>query len=332
MRVVVAMGEDDAARMFTPAVLRELHADVQILDPMPLTSFDSPEGRRAMADAEVLISGWGCPMVDDAVLDAAPSLRAIVHAGGSVKHHLAETVWQRGIVVSSATVANATPVAEYTVAMIVLANKRVFDLARRLLDTRVLERAEEVFPSIGNYGRRVGIVGASRIGRKVIELLRPYELEVVVHDPYLLAEEAALLGVAELELDELVATSDIISLHAPALPETRHLLDARLIAAMRTGATLINTARGSLVDHDALRERLRGGGIFAILDVTEPWIPPSDDVLYDLPNVLLTPHIAGSLGSELQRLASAVVQEVNRLALGEQLGHGVQAHELERIA
>jgi phosphoglycerate dehydrogenase-like enzyme len=167
------------------------------------------------------------------------------------------------------------------------------------------------------------VVGASRIGRRVIELLAPFDLDLLVSDPYLDAAAARRLGARLVGLDELFARSDVVSLHAPAVPATRGMIGAALLAAMRTGATLINTARGSLVDQDALVEQLRTGRIKAVLDVTEPEVTPADSPLWELPNVILTPHAAGALGNELHRLGAVAVDEVARLVAGEPLRHPV---------
>ncbi|BAS12493.1 D-3-phosphoglycerate dehydrogenase [Arthrobacter sp. Hiyo8] len=167
---------------------------------------------------------------------------------------------------------------------------------------------------MGNYRKRVGIIGASKIGRHVIRLLAPYELDVVVADPYLDAAEAAAIGVELVTLDELVASSDVVSLHAPSLPSTKNLIDAGRIEGLRPGATFINTSRGDLVDQGALLARVERGDIYAVLDVTTPWVLPADSGFYAHPNVLLTPHIAGSLGNELERMAASTVQEALRLS------------------
>lgn len=185
---------------------------------------------------------------------------------------------------------------------------------------------------MGNFDKRIGLVGASRIGRHVIELLRPYSLEVVVADPYLTPGTAAELGVELVSLDALLATSDVVSLHAPSLPQTRHLLDERGIARIRPGATLINTASGELIDQHALIQRIQRGDLYAVLDVTTPWVLAPDNPLYDHPNVLLTPHIAGSLGVELERLAATAIDETLRLARGDAFAHPVLAEELLYMA
>ncbi|MFJ8674378.1 hydroxyacid dehydrogenase [Streptomyces sp. NPDC093589] len=277
----------------------------------------APEIADALADAEVLLTCWGAPQLTAQVLKAAPRLRAVVHAAGSVKHHITDACWERGITVTSAAAANALPVAEYTLAAILFANKRVLHAAHRhrTLRGRPYDWQQE-WEGSGNYGRTVGVIGASRIGRRLIALLRPFDLRILLYDPYVDATEAARLGATRVPLDALCADSDIVTVHAPQLPATYHLLGARELALMPDGATLINTARGSLVDESALLPELTTGRLNAVLDVTDPELPPADSPLYDLPNVLLTPHIAGSLGGELHRMADLALDEVERFATG----------------
>lgn len=324
-RVAFGMQEGLRERLFTPAALGRLAA---VADVRP----DLWTGSAPPADTDVLVTGWGCPPLDATALDAMPSLRAVVHCAGSVKHHVTDAAWQRGVEVSSATAANALPVAEYTLAVVLLAGKAVLEVAEEFRRTRAPIDWSTRFPGIGNVGKRVGIVGASTIGRRVVELLRPFDVEVVVADPYLDDAGAAALGVTRVELDELVATSDVVSLHAPDLPETRHLLDRRRLASMRTGATLVNTARGALVDTEALTEVVLAGRISAVLDVTDPEPLPADSPLWDHPRVLLTPHVAGSLGTELTRLGDVAVAELERLAGGQPFAHPVRREELDRRA
>jgi phosphoglycerate dehydrogenase-like enzyme len=170
------------------------------------------------------------------------------------------------------------------------------------------------------------------VGRLVAELLRPCHCTVVVADPYLTDEGAAALGVARVELDELLATSDVVSLHAPSLPETDGMIGAAELARMMDGATLVNTARGSLVDHDALVAELRAGRLTAVLDVTEPEPLPADHPLLHLPTCVVTPHLAGSQGTELARQAELVIEEIRRFAAGEPPLHPVVAADLGRVA
>jgi phosphoglycerate dehydrogenase-like enzyme len=326
------MAPDVAARLLVPPVLDRLGTLVDLPDTAPLERFDDARAGRLLASAEVLITGWGCPVVDRRALDRAPALRAVVHTAGTVKRMLSEACWERGIQVSSAAAANALPVAEYTLAAILLANKRVLAARDAYRDRRGPYDWQRELAAHGNYRRTVGVIGASRVGRRVIELLRPFDLRVLLSDPYVSATDARALGAEPAGLDQLCARSDVVSVHAPALPETRHLLDARRLALMPDGSTLVNTARGMLVDTAALTRELLSGRLHAVLDVTDPEVLPADSPLYELPNVLLTPHIAGSMGNELSRLADFALDELERWAAGRPFAAPVLASDLARQA
>ncbi|WP_128380588.1 hydroxyacid dehydrogenase [Streptomyces cavernae] len=318
-------------RIFPPGVLERLRGAVDIDPALVAEDFTAPRVREVLAAAEVLVTGWGCPRLDAEVLDAAPKLRAVLHSAGSVKGFLTPAVFDRGITVSSAADVNALPVAEYTLAMILLAGKDIFARRERLRTER-RHPGWGITDGVGNYGRRVGIIGASRIGRRLIELLRPFDLEPALFDPYVDESEATALGVQLLPLDELLRTCDIVTVHAPQTPETLRLVGRRELALMPTGAVLINTARGALVDHEALTDELRTGRLSAILDVTDPEPLPADSPLFDLPNAFITPHLAGSQGNELARLGRTVAEEAERLAAGRRLEHTVDAGAWERMA
>lgn len=308
-------------------------ASVAAVDPTQcLTEFHSPSARATLADTDILLTGWDCPIVDDAVLDNAPRLRAIVHAAGTVKDHVSPACFERGLLVSTAADANAVPVAEYTLAVILLAGKSFWRSVACYASERAGIDLLTEFPEVGNYRRRVGVVGASRVGRHLLHLLRPFDLDVLVYDPWASVDDVASLGAHKVELDELLASCAVVSLHAPYLPATSGLISAGRLALMRDGATLINTARGGLVDHAALTAELMTGRLNAVLDVTEPEPLPANSPLYNLSNVVLTPHIAGAAGLELRRLGAWAVDEIARLSAGEPLAAPVMLSDLSRIA
>ncbi|MDT0268832.1 hydroxyacid dehydrogenase [Streptomyces sp. DSM 44915] len=326
-----AFADRNLPLLFPPDVLTALRGLVDLDPTLTVADFGDPRLAPVLPGVEVLITGWGCPPVSAEVLDTLPRLHTLVHTAGTVKSLLAPEVWERGVAVSSAATANALPVAEYTLGMILLLGKGVFAL-REEFRAQLRPPADLLHRDIGNVGRRVGIIGASRIGRRVIELLRPFEFEVLLHDPFVDEAAAARLGVRAVGLDELLASCSITSVHAPATPATRHLIDADRLALLPDGATLINTARGSLVDTDALVRELTTGRINAVLDVTDPEPLPTTSALFRLPNVFLTPHVAGSLGNELRRLGLTAVHEIERVLRGEPLAHRVEAAELSHSA
>ncbi|MFE9736883.1 hydroxyacid dehydrogenase [Streptomyces sp. NPDC006477] len=329
--LLLAMGEGIAGRLLTDAHRTRL-ASLARTDPH-LVAHDLPSAdprlTAALADAEILLTCWGAPPLSAEVLDRAPRLRAVVHAAGSVKHHITDACWERGLRVTSAAAANALPVAEYTLAAILFAGKRVLGSARRYAELRADHAWLTESADGGNYRRTIGVVGASRIGRRVIDLLRPFDLDVLLYDPYV---DVPPPGVELVGLDELCARSSVVSVHAPQLPSTYRMIGAAQLAAMPDGATLVNTSRGSLIDEQALLPHLLTGRLHATLDVTDPELPPPDSPLYTLPNVLLTPHVAGSLGNELHRMADQAIEEVARYARGEPFAEEVRASDLKRSA
>ncbi|MFD3943381.1 hydroxyacid dehydrogenase [Streptomyces sp. NPDC058579] len=331
-RLLIAMAPELAPSLLDAPTLSRLAEVVEVDTGLVTDDFSRADVLSALRDTEVLLTSWGCPELDTWVLASAPRLKAVVHAAGSVRRHVSDACWDRGIEVSSAASANALPVAEYTVAAILFSNKRVLEVRDEYRRVRREQDWRALFPDVGNYRRTVGIVGASRIGRRVAELLAPYSFDLLVHDPYLTAEDAEGLGVRPVPLDELCALSDVVTLHAPESPETRHMIDRRRLALMRDGATFVNTSRGSLVDQEALTEELAAGRIRAVLDTTEPEHLPADSPLYDLSNVLLTPHFAGSFGTELRRMADLALEEVARYAAGLPFAHPVRREDLERSA
>lgn len=333
-RTVLVMRPGLLDDVFPPLVRARIEDAAELRHPAVISEFDSPEASVALADAEVLLTGWGCPTVDAALLQRAPRLRAVIHAAGTVKTFLSPDAFDRGIVVSSAAAANAVPVAEYTLAAIIMGTKRVFPLAAMFRDRRTHRTGADLDRQhwIGTHGLTIGVVGASRVGRRVIELLRILDAEVLLYDPYVDAAEAGLLGVTPVDLDTLMATSDVVTVHAPDTAQTRGLIDARRIGLMRPGTLLVNTARGSLVDTQALTGHLVSGRLDAVLDVTSPEPLPPGHPLWDLPNVFITPHLAGAQGNEVGRLGALAVDELVRYAAGSPFAHPIHRADLERIA
>jgi len=331
--VAFAMDPVRTDGVLTPPLKARLAEACAIVDWKPLESFADERARDVLRQTDILITGWGCPVIDRDVLAHAPRLKLIAHAAGTVKGFLSPEVLDAGIAVTHAAEANAVPVAEFTLAAIIFANKQVF----RFRDIYRADRSRQhTFPlscqPVGNFRRTIGIVGASKIGRRVIELLEPFDFRVLLHDPYVNDREAAALGVENVSLDELMRLSDVVSIHAPALPSTQGMIDRRRLSLMPDGATLINTARGIIVHQQELIEELRTGRIDAVIDVTYPEVPEASSALYDLPNVFLTPHIAGAIGNERERLGEFILEEIERYVGGRPLVSAIARSALETMA
>ncbi|MBZ9719238.1 hydroxyacid dehydrogenase [Mesorhizobium sp. AD1-1] len=310
---------------------RRLNGIVQVPDRSPILDFHA-NALHHLGLVEVLLTGWGCPRVDGRTLHLMPRLRLIAHTGSSVKPIVTDELWHRGILVSSAAAANAIPVAEFALAAILFANKGVFRSREETRRLRGFKSHPWVAPgSDGNLGAVVGIVGFSRTGRRLVQLLASFDLDVLVYDPIAKPAEIAALGARQASLQELFDQAGVVSLHAPSLPETHGLVSGSMLARLRDGATIINTARGDLIDQDALERELVSGRLFAVLDVTRPEPPPASSPLYELSNVFLTPHMAGAAGRETKRLADLAIDEISRFIAGEPLAHQVTPQMLQSI-
>ncbi|MBB5573813.1 MULTISPECIES: hydroxyacid dehydrogenase [Rhizobium] len=331
--IAFAMQPTRTQHVLTSELIQRLDVIGRVLDVAPMERFDDGRARKLLSETEILITSWGSPHIDAAVLAQAPHLKLVAHAAGTVKGLIEDSLFARGIAVSHAAQANALPVAEFTLAAIIFAGKQVFRFRDVYVADRHRGRTQPMqSEAIGNYRRTVGIIGASRIGRRVIELLAPFDYKILLYDPMVDETEAQHLRVEKTELDVLMAHADIVSLHAPSLPATRHMIDARRLSLMKDGATFINTARGALVDEAALLAALKTGRIDAIIDVTDPEIPEASSAFYDLPNVFLTPHIAGAVGLERTRLGEMAVDEVSRFIEGRPLLYEIRRDDLARMA
>lgn len=307
-----------ADMLFGPELAALTATGATALNPAPFADLTSDAARAALAEATVLVTGWGAPQLTAEQIKAAPNLRYVLHAGGQAAHFLPAAL-RSDIQLSNAGWINAIPVAEFTFAMIVLANKQTFRIHNLYRERRDFVHREVEFPEVGNRGKVIGIVGASRIGRIVMERLGDIEVSVKLFDPYIDLTEAKRLGAELVSLDALMATSDIVSLHPPLNAATEGMITAGHLSLLRDGATLINTSRGAIVDQDALVAELSTGRIDAILDVTHPEVLPPDHPLYELPNVFLTPHISGSMGPEIGRMGAHIASELSRIVAGEPL-------------
>ncbi|GAB2466746.1 hydroxyacid dehydrogenase [Xylanimonas ulmi] len=323
------MNDDTYTTAFRRGAHATMSARLRLLAPGAVTDLDQVAD--LLDRVEVLVTGWGVPRLDADSLARMPRLRALFHAAGTIRTFLAPSALESGLTVSAAAHANAGPVAEFAFAQIVLALKRVGRLTARF---RAQRRPRDLsgMPTLGAHGVTVGVVGASHIGRRLIERLHTLDAEVLLADPYVTAAEAAALGAEPVTLDALCARSDVVTLHAPLTPATIGLVGAPQLARMRDGAILVNTSRGAVVDHAALAPHLISGRLDAWLDVTDPEPLPADSPLWDLPNVVLTPHLAGALGNEVSRLGDQAVAELVRFLDGEPLRHQVHAADLARIA
>jgi len=281
-------------------------------------------------EAEAIFSGWGMATMNEAFLAAFPKLKIVFYGSGSIKCFATDAMWERGIQVVSAFRANGIPVVEFTVAEIVLSAKHAWRFAA------VFRRAGGHplrYDPPGMFGSTVGIISLGTIGRSVAERLKDFEVTVLAYDPFIKPADAAALGVKLVSLEEIFTQSDVVSCHAPNLKETKGMLHYKHFSSMKPDSTFINTARGAVVNEpDLITVLTERPDIWAILDVTSPEPPCPGSPFYTLPNVMLTPHIAGSMGLECRRMGIYMVEEARRYLAGEPLQHGITQAQAKIMA
>ncbi len=285
-------------------------------------------------DTEYIFSTWGMPIfTTEEIKEYLPSLKCLFYGAGSVQP-FARPFLDNGVKVFSAWAANAVPVAEYTVSQIILANKGFYLATKMINDSTSYQKAREYSGTLpGNYGASIGIIGAGMIGKLVIKMLKSYNLNVQVYDPFLSDEKANELQVKKVSLEDLFTNCQVISNHVANLPQTVGMLNYDLFKLMKPNAVFINTGRGAqVVETDLIRVLEEKPFITAVLDVTMPEPAEDGSKLYSLSNVFLTPHIAGSAGLEVQRMGEYMVTEYIKYSEGIKSEYEVTLKMLETMA
>lgn len=287
----------------------------------------------SFTDTEFIFSTWGMPsFTEDEIKSCMPNLKCVFYAAGTVQA-FARPFINCGVKVFSAWAANAVPVAEYTVAQIILANKGFYSTSQIFKNGNYLGARDEVSNYPGNYGASVGIIGAGMIGKLVIEMLKSYNLNVKVFDPFLPDEVAEELGVKKVSLKEIFSGCTVVSNHLANNEQTQNMLNYSLFSLMPDHATFLNTGRGAQVVEDDLIKLLEERpDVTSILDVTMPEPPLEGSKLYTLQNCILTPHIAGSFGDEVHRMAEYIMNEFKNFIENKPCKYEVTSEMLKTMA
>jgi len=295
-----------------------------------ITPQDYRDSSTTWPGVEMIFSGWGMVPMDEVFFQRFPKLKVVFYAAGTVKGFVTDAFWRRNIRLTNAAAANAVPVSEFTISQILFALKHGWQQAFYI-------RKHGKYPPCdvppGAYRTTVGLISLGAIGSLVAEMLRQFDMRVVAYDPFFPPEEAAKLNVTLLPLEEVFAVSDVVSCHTPVLSNTERMIRGRHFESMKAGATFINTARGAIVDEEEMIAALKKRpDLFAILDVTEPMPPAGGSPLYVLENVVLTPHIAGSLGAECGRMGRLMVEEMDRFLAGKPLSYEIDEARFQTMA
>ncbi|HVY30233.1 MAG TPA: hydroxyacid dehydrogenase [Polyangiaceae bacterium] len=301
---------------------RERIAELVELYPQVVTLQNFAEHAPRLRDVEVIFASWGMPRFSPEQLADLPALKAVFYAAGNVKA-FAPPLLEQDIVLVSAWAINAIATVQLALSQVLLTCRGYFRSVRRYAESRDLRHAKDFYRA-GAQGEVVGIIGMGHIGRGLSQELRALGFRVVASDPFMSFERAAELGVEKVTVEELFRRSYIVSNHIPDLPSTQQALGEALFGSMRDGATFINTGRGAQVVEAELASVLRSRpDLTALLDVTDPEPPARDSELWQLPNVVISPHIGGTIGDEVTRLADVVIEEFVAWDAGEPLRYQV---------
>ncbi|UOQ84769.1 hydroxyacid dehydrogenase [Gracilibacillus salinarum] len=327
---IFVMNQDTFSIVYPAFIRKEISSQVNIVAE-PMTQEQLRNNLSLLQEVEIIITGWGAPVIDQELLDHAPRLELILYGAGSIKAIAKEAAWESGIRFTTAVAANATPVAEFTISQILFCLKNGWCFVRDIQETK--QFPSKPFAVKGAFRSKIGLISLSTVGRHTLELLRPFDIDVLAYDPFVTEEEADQLGVTLCSLEEVFQQADVVSLHTPLLEETIGMIEGEHFRLMKQGSSFINTARGAIVKEEemvnVLQERT---DITAVLDVTNPEPPSEDSFLYQLPNVVITPHMAGSEGEECGRMGVYMLEELKRYLTDQPLEWEVTKEQFIRMA
>jgi phosphoglycerate dehydrogenase-like enzyme len=293
-----------------------------------------PRLRAAVRDAEALITTWDSPRFDEDLVGLAPRLRLVAHCGGEVKGRFARPLFTR-LTITNAPAAMAPPVAELAVTFLLHAVREVDGYREALRRPSNAVYAQLHRDGAGEEtlrGRTVGLLGFGKIGREIVAMLAPFGPRVLVHDPFVPAREIRRAGAVPASWTQLLGRSRDLVLAAALTDRTRGLLDARALARLRDGATIVNVARGGLVDLAALTREVRKGRLRCALDVTDPEEPLSPrHPLRRARGAVLTPHVGAAQREVRRQMAAVVIEDLERFFGGRAVRNRVAPADLERM-
>jgi phosphoglycerate dehydrogenase-like enzyme len=326
-RIAVLLNRGSEHRVMCADTWARLRKGFEVVSEIP-EKWTPEAARKILEGADGVITGWGSPSLTEELLEVAPKLKILAHSAGSVKPVVSEAIWKKKIIVTSAASCLAYPVAEMALGCLIFGLRGIL---RAAAATRKEGGWRNDHPDTNSiYRHTVGVVGAGFVGRLLLGHLQRFEANVLLHDPFISEADARKLGARKASLEEIAKSADAVTLHAPDIDATAGMISASFIDALRPGCVFVNTARGRLVDEAALIARLQKGDLYAFLDVTHPEPPAADNPLRQMPNVVLTPHIAGA--GQYLRNGFQAVSELERVFSGKKPEYGVTEAMLAKMA
>ena len=316
MKIAFVQSKESLPSIFSPKAL-------ELLGNMGELIFNDGDGtpeqvKKTIKNADIAITSWGNGLFTEDILDKAPDLKLIAHAAGTVKVIVTDEVWERKIRVTGSPKPLGEGVGETALGFTLSASKNFYNFSSVIHSGGWRDKSGG--EALELYDIVIGVIGAGWAGRHYIRLLKNFDVDVILYDPYVGDKKAEEMGVKKVDFETLLKESDIVSVHAPSIPETNHMFNSDTFKLMKKDAVLINTARGSIIDEKALAEHMKAGNLkYACLDVYDPEPPAKDSPLRDIPNIIMLPHVAGLSANGRKKIGMHIAKEIELFLSGERM-------------
>ncbi len=328
MKIALLLNPGTRNMVFNQKCLKRLENSGEVVINEGGTDFESVAP--IIKDADVVVTSWGNNPIDEQYLELCPNLKLLIHAAGSVKPVVSDALWKKGVRVTASANVLSMGVSETALGFTIAASKNFFAHNDNIHNGGWAEGKENIREL---YDLTIGVIGGGWAGRHYIELMQAFDVDILLYDPFITEERANELGVRKADLETVLKESDIISIHAPQIPETYHMFNSETLKLMKKDAVLINTARGTIIDEAALYEHMLAGNLkYACLDVTDPEPPAVDNPLRTLKNCIMTPHLAGLANNGLKKIGQHVCEELELYLATGNLETEVTEEMLARMA
>lgn len=321
MRILVSIPNGEIKDTFIPPdVAKRLESIGDVLWNTTGGDYDGPRLASLLPGVDVCLTGWGTARFDEIVLRNADRLRLIAHTGGTVAPLVSQELYDLGIKVISGNWLYAESVAEGVIAYILCALREIPFYTGEINAGRW---RTENYSNEGLLDKKVGLIGFGMVAKNLVKMLNPFRVKINAYDPFVTDDVFAEYGVVRSSLQDILSQSDIISIHAAHTDSTYHMITAQHLRTIRDGALFINTARGEIVDEEALAVELVTGRFQAVLDVFEQEPLPPDCALRGLKNVILMPHLAGPTMDRRKLVTLALIDEIENFFAGRPLRYEI---------
>ncbi|MBE7029346.1 MAG: hydroxyacid dehydrogenase [Ruminococcaceae bacterium] len=330
MKITVLVNKDRRDTIFSEKYYERLRkqGELKIFDKDDFSDMDYVHD--FVKGSNVIITSWASPVISKEILDLCPDLQLVLHAAGTIKPIMSDEYLAKKIPITNSACAIGEGVAETALGFALSACKGFYQLNANTSKGLWAESKTLIVKDF--YDIKVGVISGGFVGRHMVKLLKNFHVDILMYDPILTKEQIEEIGATKVELNELMAECDVVSIHAPSIPATDNMINKDNLSLMKEGAVLINTSRGSVINEADLIAELHRHRIFACIDVTNPEPPLANNELRFMDNVVLTPHIAGTVSNGLKRIALHVCEELERFVNGEKLKAGVNLDNLDKLA